>query len=111
MECPLPDSVTTPYKSLRINVLLAIAYATILICLAVTVWVSDIKEYAQGILTLILGRFLGYTDSVYAFEFGSTRQSKEKDATISNLSGGASKISSAAPAPASTTVAVTELPK
>jgi hypothetical protein len=46
---------------------------------------TDISEFVKGVITLVLGRFLGYLDSIYSFEFGSTRSSKEKDATISGL--------------------------
>jgi hypothetical protein len=46
----------------------------------------SINEYMKGIFTLVLGRFLGYLDNIYNFEFGSTRASKSKDATIENLS-------------------------
>ncbi len=53
------------------------------------VWVvwkdQGINEYVKGIFTLVLGRFLGYLDNIYNFEFGSTRSSKTKDATIENL--------------------------
>lgn len=45
----------------------------------------SINEYMKGIFTLVLGRFLGYLDNIYNFEFGSTRASKAKDATIENL--------------------------
>jgi hypothetical protein len=45
-----------------------------------------INEYVKGIFTLVLGRFLGYLDNIYNFEFGSTRASKAKDVTIENLS-------------------------
>lgn len=76
----------TLYKFRRVNVLLVIAYVTVLICIAVTIWKSDMGEYAQSIVTLVLGRFLGYTDQVYSFEFGTTRSNKEKDKTINDLS-------------------------
>lgn len=53
------------------------------------VWVvwkdPGINEYVKGIFTLVLGRFLGYLDNIYSFEFGSTRSSKAKDAAIENL--------------------------
>lgn len=53
------------------------------------VWVvwkdQGINEYVKGIFTLVLGRFLGYLDNIYSFEFGSTRSSKTKDTTIENL--------------------------
>lgn len=54
------------------------------------VWIvwkgENLDEYVKGIFTLVLGRFLGYLDNVYNFEFGSTRSSKQKDTTISQLS-------------------------
>ena len=46
---------------------------------------STMDEYAKGIVTLVLGRFLGYLDNIYNFEFGTTRSSKVKDSTIENL--------------------------
>jgi hypothetical protein len=53
------------------------------------VWQDQgINEYVKGIFTLVLGRFLGYLDNIYNFEFGTTRSSRSKDETISKLSGG-----------------------
>jgi hypothetical protein len=63
--------------------LLAVAMIAGLVWL---VWKDpSINEYMKGIFTLVLGRFLGYLDNIYNFEFGSTRASKAKDATIENL--------------------------
>lgn len=63
--------------------LLAVAMISALVWL---VWKDpSINEYMKGIFTLVLGRFLGYLDNIYNFEFGSTRASKSKDATIENL--------------------------
>ena len=59
------------------------------------VWIvwqdQSINEYVKGIFTLVLGRFLGYLDNIYSFEFGTTRGSKEKDETIKQLTNGGSK--------------------
>jgi len=61
-----------------------------LIVVSGLVWIvwkdPSINEYVKGIFTLVLGRFLGYLDNIYNFEFGSTRSSKQKDATIERLS-------------------------
>jgi len=46
---------------------------------------SELDEYAKGIITLVLGRFLGYLDNIYNFEFGTTRGSRDKDTTINKL--------------------------
>jgi hypothetical protein len=45
----------------------------------------NLPEYAKGIFTLVLGRFLGYLDNIYNFEFGTTRQSRNKDDAIDQL--------------------------
>ena len=70
----------------RANFMFFLAIAII----AVSVWMiwrdPAINEYLKGIMTLVIGRFLGYLDNIYSFEFGTTRASKEKDNTISNLS-------------------------
>lgn len=51
------------------------------------VWKDDsINEYVKGIFTLVLGRFLGYLDNIYNFEFGTTRNSRTKDESIAALS-------------------------
>lgn len=47
---------------------------------------NNFDEYQQATITLVLGRFLGYIDQIFQFEFGSTRTSKSKDETIVNLS-------------------------
>lgn len=56
------------------------------------VWIvwkdQGINEYVKGIFTLVLGRFLGYLDNIYNFEFGTTRSSRDKDTTIEQLSRG-----------------------
>lgn len=64
--------------------------AVVIICWLVwIIWKTpDITEYVKGIVTLVLGRFLGYLDNIYNFEFGTTRTSRAKDVTIDRLSGG-----------------------
>lgn len=62
------------------------------VMVAAVIWIvwkdQNINEYVKGIFTLVLGRFLGYLDNIYSFEFGTTRGSKEKDETIKQLTGG-----------------------
>lgn len=61
----------------------------IIMALVWIVWKDpQINEYVKGIFTLVLGRFLGYLDNIYNFEFGTTRGSQNKDETIKKLSGG-----------------------
>lgn len=64
-------------------------YVLAVAIIAILVWQvlkSELDEYAKGIITLVLGRFLGYLDNIYNFEFGTTRASKNKDETIKTLS-------------------------
>ena len=64
-------------------------YFLAVVVIGLLVWAvlaSQLDEYAKGIITLVLGRFLGYLDNIYNFEFGTTRSSKQKDATIEQLS-------------------------
>lgn len=70
----------------RGHVMFALA-VTICCWLTWIIWKSpELPEYTKGIFTLVLGRFLGYLDNIYNFEFGTTRGSRDKDRTIGKLS-------------------------
>lgn len=84
VDPPVETNDSTTTSNLRINIMAAGAFVVILCCLAVVVWFTQIGEYAQGIVTLVIGRFLGYTDAIYNYEFSTTRANKVKDATIAN---------------------------
>jgi hypothetical protein len=71
--------------AVKMNTLFGLAFAMVIMCLFIVVLISELNEYAKGIITLILGRFLGYTDNVYTYEFGVTRSGIRKDATIADL--------------------------
>lgn len=64
------------------------ALAVGVICwLVYSIWKDPtINEFMKGIITLVLGRFLGYLDSIYNFEFGRNRSGELKDNTINQLS-------------------------
>lgn len=64
-------------------VLLAIGIIVLLIYI---IWqTTELNEYIKGTFTFLLGRFTGYLDNIYNFEFGTTRTSKSKDDVISSL--------------------------
>lgn len=69
-------------KNRRADIMFVLAIAVI--CgLVYIIWADQtINEFMKGIVTLVLGRFLGYLDNIYNFEFGTTRGSRDKDATI-----------------------------
>jgi hypothetical protein len=71
----------------RANVMAALAGLTVLVCLMVTVWNSDMDDFAKATLTLITGRALGWVEQVFNFEYGTNRASQKKDDTINKLSG------------------------
>jgi len=73
-------------RNWRPDIMFFLAVATIL-ALVIMIWsAKELDEYVKGIFTLVLGRFLGYLDNIYNFEFGTTRSSKTKDLSIEQLS-------------------------
>lgn len=82
------DSVFT-MKGMR-NYRADVMFLLAVVVIAWLVWIiwksPELPEYTKGIFTLVLGRFTGYLDNIYNFEFGTTRGSKNKDDTINKLS-------------------------
>ena len=77
--------VSAGKRNYRADLMFLLA-VSVICALVYLVWKDPtINEYMKGIFTLVLGRFLGYLDNIYNFEFGTTRGSRDKDATISNL--------------------------
>lgn len=72
----------------RCNLLILLAYVVVLLCFFATITAVVDDEFTRGILTLILGRYLGYIDTIYQYEFGSTKSSKSKDEVINRLTKG-----------------------
>lgn len=69
----------------RANIMFIMAWVVVLIAFY-AVWKSQgLDDFVKATITLILGRFLGYLDQIYQFEFGSTRSNKDKDQAIANL--------------------------
>jgi hypothetical protein len=73
-------------KNWRASMLVAMAVFLVLLCMAIMVWHADSNDFVKATITLILGRALGWVEQVFSFEFGTTRASATKDATINNLS-------------------------
>lgn len=72
-------------RNYRADVLAGLAVCVVL-AITYMVWKDpNIPEFMKGIVTLLMGRFLGYLDQIYQFEFGSTRSNKTKDETINRL--------------------------
>jgi hypothetical protein len=75
----------TPMGNVRANWLVAIAVIVIFTILGVVVFRPEMNEYAKGVLTGILGMYIQQLANIYAFEFGTTRKSADKDNTIQIL--------------------------
>jgi hypothetical protein len=72
-------------RNYRADAMFLLAVAVI-VALVYAIWKDpSINEFMKGIVTLVLGRFLGYLDNIYSFEFGTTRGSQNKDSTIDKL--------------------------
>lgn len=69
----------------RSNMLAAGAALLVVFCLAIMVWRSGLDADAKAVITLILGRALGWIEQVFSFDFGTTRTNRLKDDTINNL--------------------------
>lgn len=79
------ESIKSGKRNYRADVMFILAVAMI-VGLVYAVWSTpDINEYVKGIVTFLLGRFAGYLDNIYNFEFGTTRGSQNKDSTINAL--------------------------
>ena len=74
------------YRNSRANAMLSFAGLMVVAITFIVIWESNLNEYAKGILTLVLGRCLGYVDQGFNFEFGTTRSSGKKDDIIQSLS-------------------------
>lgn len=84
----MANGTSDGFRSTRLNFLAASAWVVVVGLLIITVFFSVKDEFAKGVITTILGRFLGYFDNIMNFEFGTTRGSKEKDDIITNLTAG-----------------------
>lgn len=72
-------------KNYRADVMFVLAVGVIC-ALVYAIWTDpNINEFLKGVVTLVLGRFLGYLDNIYSFEFGTTRSSQAKNETIDKL--------------------------
>lgn len=73
-------------RNYRADILSALAVLAV-VFITWKVWTTvDANDFVKATISLVLGRFLGYLDQIFQFEFGSTRSNHTKDDTINNLS-------------------------
>jgi hypothetical protein len=69
----------------RTDAMFVAAYCMVAGLAYVVIFVTTISQYAQGVITLVLGNFIGYLTAMYQFETGTTRASAAKDLTIKSM--------------------------
>lgn len=85
LEAPEVKAAVSVVKNRRSDAMFVAAYLAVVVMVYVTVYEPKISEYAQGVITLALGNFIGYLTAMYNFETGTTRASQNKDATIAAM--------------------------
>lgn len=73
---------STPHGNVRANWLVAFAILTVSACLTAVMFIDLKSEWAQGVVMLVLGLYVGELKNIYSFEFGTTRRSREKSDLI-----------------------------
>lgn len=76
---------STPHGNVRANWLCAIAVLVILVIIGIVVFKPNLDEYAKGVLTAVMGMYIQQLANIYAFEFGTTRRSREKTDVLENM--------------------------
>ena len=72
-------------RNRRTDAMFVAAYIAVVGLVYVVVYEPTISEYAQGVITLVLGSFIGYLTAMYQFETGTTRSSAKKDDTMARI--------------------------
>jgi hypothetical protein len=102
-EPDIKDAVSV-VRNRRTDAMFVAAYLAVIGMIYVVVYEPKISEYAQGVLTLCIGNFIGYLTSMYSFETGTTRSSAKKDEAINELTKTAAAAATPVVTPASAIV-------
>lgn len=78
-------STDDPRYGRRMDAMFTAAYIAVASLVYIVVFVPGVGEYAQGVITLVLGAFLNELKNMYNYETGNTRSSKESDAAIKDI--------------------------
>lgn len=77
--------VLKPKSYWRVNFLVVSAYVIVISCLWIVIMETTINEFAKGVVTMILSKYLSHIDNMFNFEFGVTRTEQAKDQQIKEL--------------------------
>lgn len=72
-------------RNRRSDAMFVAAYVAVSSLVYIVVYQKGISEYAQGVITLVLGAFIGFLTSMYNFETGTTRSSQSKDTMMKDM--------------------------
>lgn len=73
------------HRNWRADILAILACGSLVLCVYLIAADTELPERATNAIMFVAGVFASAVRDVYNFEFGSSRSSKDKDSTISNL--------------------------
>lgn len=72
-------------RNRRTDAMFVAAYLAVGALCYVVIYETKIGEFAQGIVTLVLGMFLNELKGMYSYEQGTTRASEQKGKTLERI--------------------------
>ena len=84
---PAPEvkEIVSLVRNRRTDSMFVVAVGIIVWLVYLVVYKSDINQFAQGVVTTVLGMFLRELGSMYSFETGTTRGGQSKDSAIARI--------------------------
>jgi hypothetical protein len=106
-----PDAAATSLvRNRRTDAMFVCAFGAVQWLVYLVVFHSELTEYAQGVLTLVLGNFIGWLAAMYNYETGTTRGAQTKDATLKGMADNAVELAKTAPKDIALAVAAARAP-
>lgn len=69
----------------RTDAMFVAAYIAVAGLVYTVVFIPGVGEYAQGVITLVLGAFLNELKNMYIYEIGTTRTAQAQDEVIKDI--------------------------
>ncbi len=87
MADPSPEVVeaVTVARNRRTDAMFVCAFGIIVWLVWLVAYKTDLSQFAQSVVNIVLGMFLRELGSMYSYENGGTRSGQAKDATIKSL--------------------------
>lgn len=84
-EAPAVKDAVSVVRNRRTDAMFVAAYVAVGAMCYVVIYETKIGEFAQGIVTLVLGMFLNELKGMYSYEQGTTRASEQKGKTLERI--------------------------